>query len=150
MAQDFTVNLSFADCALIINSYSILQFVLHPARVVQQFLSLPIRPGRTALHLKVKQSITNMQKCHGPSAVNCIVTAWFEELDEQSDETIVEYVSGMLEDPESLEWDDLEELVAGASAAFSSMNSATRQCKLLDMVQQVGIHLAAQDGAGSH
>lgn len=90
-----------------------------------------------------------MQKSHETTAVNRIVTAWFEELDEQSDETIVAYVTGMLEDPEFLEWDDLDELVSGASAAFSSMNSATRQCKLLDMVQQVGT-CTIWKGAGLH
>lgn len=76
-------------------------------------------------------------------SIDRVVTNWFKEIDQDSDsdETIVCYVSSMLEDPESLELDALEELVSGISPALACMPSAERLCKLLDLVQQVGAAL---------
>lgn len=80
-------------------------------------------------------------------SINRVVTNWFKEIDQDSDsdETIVCYVSSMLEDPESLELDALEELVSGISPALACMPSAERLCKLLDLVQQVGAALPCAD-----
>lgn len=76
-------------------------------------------------------------------SINRVVNEWFKEIDQDSDadETIVRYVSAMLEDPESLEVEALEELVSGVSPALACMSSAERLCKLVGLVQQVGAAL---------